>query len=73
VPYVEQQRCVEKFVAPEVKNDNEEVPEMLGAFIRQADWIYPSSIISIILKVRLSFQLGVFPQLFSAIADLWGL
>ena len=42
-----------RFVAPEVKSDNEEVPETLGTLILQADWIYPSSIIPIILKVRL--------------------
>ena len=38
-------------------------------FIHRVDCNYPSGIVPIILRVRLSFQLGILPQLFSAIAD----
>jgi PD-(D/E)XK nuclease superfamily protein len=58
------------FIEPEHKL---ELPDTVRNLIRRANWVYKSRIVPTELRVRLSFQLGIFPQLFSAIADLWGL
>jgi hypothetical protein len=59
-----------RFVEPEVQH---ELPDTVRNPIHRADWAYQSRIVPTEIRVRLSFQLGIFPQLFSAIADLWGL